>query len=144
MSQRGLLQMLQHQVSSLLFSKSFSGISYFLFVPCIQLLHVIVQNPSLQTFLSSLSFQSSLLTAKRRVLVQTSQSSTSKNHLMWSRLSACPALASPWCGEQTGRDSSWAEAISTNHCYLQGQCLQEVAAQLAASVLSWDIRLRVP
>lgn len=56
--------MSQHQVSNIFFSKLFSGISYFLFVRCIQLLRVIVPNPSLKTFLSSLSFQSPLLIAK--------------------------------------------------------------------------------
>lgn len=57
--------MSQRQVSNIFFSKLFSSISYFLFVRCIQLLPVIVQNPSLKTFLSSLSFQSPLLIAKR-------------------------------------------------------------------------------
>jgi len=47
--------MLQHQVSNIFFFKLFGGTSYFLFVRCIQLLLVIVPNPSLQTFLISVA-----------------------------------------------------------------------------------------
>ena len=82
--------MLQHQVSNIFFSKFFSGVSYFLFVRCIQLLHVIVPNPSLKTFLSSLSFQSPLLIAKGGALFQTFQGSTSK-------ITSCRADCLPAC-----------------------------------------------
>lgn len=64
-----------------------------------------------------------------------------QNHFMSSCLPACLMLSNLWCGEWSARDSSGADAMNANERCLLGMCLQEVAAQLAASVLSCDIKL---
>lgn len=82
-----------------------------------------------------------LTDCRRESIISNLSRQHQKNHFMSSRLPACRMLSNLWCGEWSARDSSGADAMNTNECCLLGMCLQELAAQLAASVLSCDIRL---
>lgn len=63
--------MLQHQVYNLFCSKLLSDISYLLFVCCIRLPHVTIENPSLKTFFRPV-ISMHLLIARERALFQIS------------------------------------------------------------------------